>query len=61
MIFGELFHSSHDKKKCYLQITIQHFYLINMQATGTSHIGSESTNNSIDDDGHDAEDLGGTH
>jgi len=31
-----------------------------MQATGTSHIGSESTNNSIDDDDHDAEDLGAT-
>jgi len=30
-------------------------------AIGSSHVGSESTNNSIDDDGHDAEDLGGTH
>ncbi|RLM77960.1 hypothetical protein C2845_PM12G12930 [Panicum miliaceum] len=31
------------------------------KATGSSHVCSESTNNNIDVDGHDDEDLGGAH
>jgi len=32
-----------------------------MQASGSSHVGLESTNNSIDVDGHNGEDLCGPH
>ena len=32
-----------------------------MQASDSSHVGLESTNNSIDVDGHNGEDLCGPH
>jgi hypothetical protein len=34
---------------------------IHTQATGSSHVGSESTNNSMDVDGRSREDLGGAN